>query len=262
MTRKLSTRTIMTIVLVVAGPLIALVPAVSQAQDVYASISTTHFDIKYQRSVAEADVRKVATYLQDDYRYITDKLGFDLPKKLEVRMYESKGKFKYEASTMSDWRDVLYSKNILHIGPVKDIVSRKNFQQNLTFEFVLAFLEPLGDKGCPRWLREALAVYQSGEASSLTPPMGGRLVSFGDLEQDIQEFPNPPQRDDVHYILDRTMRFFIDKYGEKKAFSMFKEFKTTFSIEGVFKKRLGDDFPTVEKAWAAYIAAHSASMKY
>ncbi len=262
MTRMLFTRTIMTVALVVAGLALTLVPAAGRAQDVYASISTTHFDIKYQRGVSEADVRKVATYLQEDYRYLSEKLGLDMPKKLEVRIYDSKGKFKYEASNMADWRDVLYAKNILHIGPIRDIVSKKNFQRNLSYEFVLAFLDPLGDKGCPRWLREALAVYQSGEAASLTPPMGGRLVSFGDLEQDIQEYPNPPQRDDVHYILDQTMKFFLEKYGEKKTFSMFKEFQTTFTIESVFKKRLGDDFQTVEKAWAAYVAAHSASMKY
>jgi len=262
MTRKLFTRRIMAVAPIVAALVFALVPAAGRAQDVYASISTTHFDIKYQRGVAEGDVRRVATYLQEDYRYLSEKLGFDMPRKLEVRIYDSKGKFKYEASNMADWRDVLFAKNVLHIGPIRDIVSKKGFQQNLTFEFVLAFLDPLGDKGCPIWLREALAVYHSGEAASLTPPMGGRLVSFGDLNQDIQEYPNPPQRDDVHYILDQTMKFFLEKYGEKRTFGMFKDFQTTYSIESVFKKRLGEDFAAVEKAWAAYVAAHSASMKY
>jgi len=262
MTQKLSTRTIVVACMAVAALLVAMMPVQGRAQDVYASISTSHFDIKYQRGVAESDVRRVATYLQDDYRFLSEKLAIDLPKKLEVRVYDSKGKFQYEASSRADWRNALYTKNILHVGPVKDIVSRRSFQRELSYEFARAFLDPLGNKGCPRWLMEALAVHNSGEGADLTPPMGGRLVSFGDLNQDIQEYPNPPQRDDVHYVLDQTMKFFIEKYGEKKAYGLFKAFQSTYSVESVFKKVLGADFASVEKSWAAYIAAHSASMKY
>ncbi len=262
MRQNLSKQTVIVTLLAVSALAVVMMSSGARAQDVYASISTSHFELKYQRGVSEADVRKVATYLQDDYRYMAEKLGFDIAKKLEVRIYESKGKFQYEAANRADWRDVLFTKNILHIGPVRDIVSKRSFQRALSYEFARAYLDPLGDKGCPRWLIEALAVYQSGEGASLTPPMGGRLVSFADLNQDIQEYPNPPQRDDVHYVLDQTMRFFIDKYGEKRAFALFKAFETTFSVESVFKKILGENFPAVEKAWAAYVAAHSASMKY
>jgi len=241
---------------------LACLSSTAVAQDIYASISTTHFTMKYQKGVAEADVRKVATFLQDEYRYLSERIGLEMSKKLEVRMYDSRGKFQYEAGTLADWRQVVFSKNILHITPVQGIISKKSFLRALSFEFTLAYLDPLGDKGCPEWLREALAVEHSGEGEVLTPPMGGRLVSFADLNQDIQEYPDPPQRDDVHYVLDRTMKFFYEKYGEKKSFAMFKEFTNTFSVERVFKKVLGEDFPAVEKAWAAYIAAHSAPMKY
>lgn len=232
------------------------------AQDVYSSISTAHFEVKYQKGVAESDVRKVATFLQDDYRYLSERIGIEMPKKLEVRIYGSRGKFQYEAGTRADWRNVIFAKNILHITPVQGIIAKRSFLYALSFEFTLAFLDPLGNKGCPLWLREALAVEHSGEGDVLTPPMGARLVSFADLNQDIQEYPDPPQRDDVHYVLDRTMKFFIEKYGENKSYALFKEFMSTFSVERVFKKVLGEDYPAVEKSWAGYIAAHSAPMKY
>ena len=241
---------------------LALCPAAAIAQDIYSSISTAHFEVKYQKGVAESDVRKVATLLQDDYRFLSERIGMEMPKKLEVRIYDSRGKFQYEAGTRADWRSVIFAKNILHISPVQGVLGKKPFLRALTFEFTLAYLDPLGDKGCPLWLREALAVEHSGEGDVLTPPMGARMMSFADLNQDIQEYPDPPQRDDVHYVLDRTMKFFRDKYGERKSYALFKEFQTTFSVERVFKKVLGEEFPAVEKAWAAYIAAHSAPMKY
>lgn len=262
MTLKLSTWTNVLLFAVVAAVLLVLSATAGRAQDTYASISSTHFDIRYQRGVAEADVRKVATFLQEEYRFLSEKLGMEMAKKLEVRIYDSKGKFKYEAANRQEWRDVIFTKGILHVAPVQGIVSKKPFQRALSYEFTLAYVDQLGDKGCPRWLREALAVYHSGEGDVLTPPMGGRMVSFGDLNQDIQEYPNPPQRDDVHYVLVQTMKFFIEKYGERKTYAMFKEFTTTPMFERVCQKLLGQEYAAVEKAWSAYIAAHSAPMKY
>jgi hypothetical protein len=262
MTRTRSTWMVLTWSVLIVTLIVVASASVVRAQEVFASISSAHFEIKYQRGVSEADVRKVATFLQDDYRYLSERLGMELPKKLEVRIYDSPGKFKYEAANRQDWRQVNYLRGVLHVGPLQGVVNKKSFQTALSFEFALAFLAPLGDKGCPRWLREALAVYHSGEGDVLTAPMGGRMVSFADLNQDIQEYPNPPQRDDVHFVLNLTMKFFIEKYGEKKVFAMFKEWVNTVSVERVFKKVLAEEFDAVEKAWATYVAAHSAPMKY
>jgi hypothetical protein len=262
MTLKLSKWTNFLLLAVVTAVVLVLSPTSGRAQDNFASISSAHFDIRYQRGVAEADVRKVATFLQEEYRFLSEKLGMEMPKKLEVRMYDSKGKFKYEAASRQDWRDVIFVKGVMHVAPVQNIVSKKPFQRALSYEFSLAFLDPLGDKGCPRWLREALAVYHSGEGEVLTPPMGRRMVSFGDLNQDIQEYPNPPQRDDVHFVLVETMKFFIGKYGERKTYAMFREFNTTPMFERICRKLLGEEYSVVEKAWAAYVAEHMAPMKY
>jgi len=262
MTLKHSTRKNLVVLTMVAGVILALAVTNGRAQENFASISSAHFDIKYQRGVSEADVRKVATFLHEEYRSLSERLGMEMPKKLEVRIFDSKGKFMYEAANRQEWRNVVFTKGMLLLAPIERIVSKRPFQRALSYEFALAFLDRLSDKGCPRWLREALAVYHSGEAEVLTPPMGGRMVSFGDLNQDIQEYTNPPQRDDVHFVLVQTMKFFIDRYGEKRAYAMFKEFNTTPMFERICRKLFGEEYASVEKAWSAYIAARSAPMKY
>jgi hypothetical protein len=95
----------------------------------------------------------------------------------------------------------------------------------------------------------------------MTPPIGVHLSAFSDLNQDIQEYPNPPQRDDVHYILASTMTFLVQKYGERRAFRVFREFDGVSSVDKVFKKVFGDDLAVVEKAWEKYIASRTASFK-
>jgi hypothetical protein len=131
----------------------------------------------------------------------------------------------------------------------------------MAYEMALAFLEQSAQKGCPRWLEEAFASYYSGETAGMTPPLGARLTAFSDLNQDIQEHANPPQRDDVHYILTSTMTYFVQKYGEKRAFRLYREFDGTTTVDRVFKKVFEDEYPAVEKGWAKYIASRTASFK-
>jgi hypothetical protein len=97
--------------------------------------------------------------------------------------------------------------------------------------------------------------------ADLTPAYGAKLESFADLDQDIQEYPNPPQRNDVHYILGRTMKFLLERFGEEKTTGVYKSFDGRSPVEAVFKKTLGEDYRTLEKAWSGYIASVTKSLK-
>jgi hypothetical protein len=231
------------------------------AQPTFSTIKTVHFEVKYQRGISEEDARKAAEYLQEDYNYMSDKLGLDFKKRLEVRIYDSVGKYLSETNQKRPWRGAIFQRSILHVQPIQALVARKIFEQTLSFEAAMALLEQTSGKGCPRWLRESFAVYHSGAIANLTPPIGAKLASFSDLDQDIQEYPNPPQRDDVHYILGHTMTFFVEKYGEKKSLSLFRTFNGMTPIEEVFKKAFNQEFLTIERTWANYIAAQTEPFK-
>jgi len=131
----------------------------------------------------------------------------------------------------------------------------KILEQSLSFELSFLMLDSASARGCPRWLRESFAVYHSGEMTELSPPASTKLHYFSDLNEDIQQSPYPPQSDDVHYMLGMTMRFFVDKFGEEKAFGVFKAFNGSQSVEDVFKNTFGAPFEEIEKAWSGYMTA-------
>jgi hypothetical protein len=251
------------VLLYLSIPVVALVvgPSTATTQGTFASIKTVHFNVQYQRGVSEEDARSVAEYLQKDYNYLSEKLGIDLKKRLDVRIYDSVGKFLAQSSQRLPWRGGIYHRGVFHLQPVQALVQRKLFERTLSFELAMALLEQAGAKGCPRWLRESFAVYHSGEMASLTPPIGVKLASFSDLDQDIQHYPNPPQREDVHFILGTTMKFFVEKYGEAKAMSVFKAFDGMTSLDEVFKKTFKQEFQTIERTWANFILASTESYK-
>ncbi len=232
-----------------------------KAQEAFATVSTVHMDVQYQRGITEDEANKVADYLQNEYKFISEQIGLDLKKKLVVRIYDTIGKYLSKTSQRKPWRGAVYRMGILHMQPVQALETRKIFEQVLSYELALAVLEQTAGKGCPRWLRESYAVYHSGEMANLTLPVGTKLAAFSDLDQDIQQYPNPPQRDDVHYILGSTMKFFVEQYGETKAFGVFKVFNGTTPIEAVFKKQFNQEFRTIERTWANFIESQSESFK-
>ncbi len=229
--------------------------SVARSQGSFYSLATVHFDVQYQREISDSDAQKVADYLQQDYSYLSEKLGIDFKKKLEVRIYGSEGKFLSSTNQKRPWRAAIYWRGVLHMQPVQALVTRNILEQSLSFELANALLEQTAGQGCPRWLRESFAVYHSGMMASLTPPIGVRLASFSDLDQDLQSYPNPPQIDDVRYILGLTMKFFVEEYGEEKTLGIYKMFNGSTSIEDLFKKAFKQELSTIERTWANYIAA-------
>lgn len=228
------------------------------AQAPFASITTAEFDIKYQRDVKEHDVRMLLDFLQNDRKTLTAQLGVSADKKIEVRVYETVGAFLSETGLKQPWRGAYFTRGVIHTQPITALVQRDILETSVTFELALAVLEPSAQKGCPRWLREAYAVYHSGEMSAVTPAVGVKLSSFADLDQDIQQYPNPPQRGDVHYILGLTMQFLIERYGEAKAFSVFKAFDGVKLVETVFKQTFEEEYKKLETAWASHIQQKTA----
>lgn len=231
---------------------------VASAQGGFTSLKTVHFDVQYPSSVTVDDAKKVADYLQSEYEYLNAKLGIDLKKRVEVRVYESVGRYMAESKQGKPWRGAIYSRGALHVQPVGALTARKMLEQALSFELAALVLEEAGRKGCPRWLREAFAVYHSGEMANLTAPTGVKVAYFSDLDQDIQQFPEPPQRDDVHYVLGMTMKFFIERFGEDAGVSVFKSFDGATSFEEVSRKVFKRDPEVIEREWAQYIAAGTA----
>jgi hypothetical protein len=247
-----------------AAALAALVPtlcAPAAAQGGTATLKGDKVELVYPRDEKEHEVRNLLEFLQADRRAILTQLGLASDKTLQARTYESVSRYQSEAGLKQAWRGAIYAKGVLHIQPVQALVQRSIYETSLAYEMAMVMLEPVAAKGCPRWLRESYAVHHSGVFPKLTPAVGASLSSFSDLDQDIQEHPNPPGRDDVQYLLGTTMKFLIDTYGAEKTYKLFRDFDGKTTVDGVFKRVLGEPYASVEDAWAAHIRALSAPVK-
>ena len=234
-----------------------LLPLHMDAQEL-TTFGTPHFTVKRSRGVQEADARKVGELLEQEYASIGEKLNIPLPAKIDVYLYDSVGKFLTIVPGTRAWRGAITARSAIHVQPVQELEKRKILNQALSYELAGVALDSVRKKGCPRWLSESFAVYVSGELTDLTPPIGTRMAAFSDLNQDMQTFQNPPRLSGVHYLLGQTMAFLIQKYGDQKAYKIFKGFDGTTGVDRVFKNTFDEDYAAIEKSWARYIAFKTA----
>lgn len=244
-----------------AAALCGLLPDSARAQGAFSTAASVNFDVRYLRGISEAEAQKLVEFLDDEYKAIQSQIGLRPKKKVEVRIYDNVGRYLAEAGLKKPWRGALYNRGILHCQPPAALEARNILETSLRYELARAMVETAGERGCPLWLREAYAVYYAGAYKQFTPPLGAKLTAFSDLNQDFQTYTEPPQRDDVHYMLGHTMSFFIEKFGEKRALGLFRAFDGLQGVDGVMKKSLGQDLPSIEKAWAKFISYHTTPFK-
>jgi hypothetical protein len=226
-----------------------------EAQENPRRIQTVHVNLSYAEGLSGEDARHVADYLQSDYEYLSQKLGMIVAPPIEVVLYDSRPVFLAATRQPRISKGVVFSRNVLHVELGTLLGKEDLLEQSLSFELAMLMLDSAGARGCPRWLRESFGVYHSGEMTVLSAPQGPTPKYFSDLDQDIQQYPNPPQRDDLHYRLGMTMRFFMERFGEEKVYSLFRTFSGKESSEEVFKNTLGEDFEDIERAWAGFLAS-------
>jgi hypothetical protein len=224
----------------------------ASAQQTFSSIKSPHFTARYQQRVEAEEVRALLSFLEAERTAILDQLQMKDARTLEVRIYGTVGTFMAETGQHKPWKAALFSRGVLHLQPLEALRARKLLEKAVVFELTAFLLEPVEVRGCPRWLREAYAAHRSAAGEVVTLPPGVRLQSFADLAQDVQDYQNPPQREDVEVVLVKTMQFLIDRYG-KAAYGLFRAFDGVRDAETVISKTLGQPFSDVEKAWAGVI---------
>jgi len=225
------------------------------AQEMFSAISSAHFDIKYQGTTSEDDVRALLEFLERDYDAVIADLGLDSTLRLEVRLYASVGRYLSALNLRQAWRGAKYQRGVLHLQPIEELLKARILETSIGFELATALLEDAWTRGCPPWLRTAYAVYHSGALRTLSPPMGVRVRSFADLDQELQERTSPPDLDDLHYVLGQTMMFFIQRYGTTKAFGVFSAFDGERPVEEVFASVFGAPYEEIETRWHQHLTS-------
>ena len=231
--------------------LIMVTPPMAISQAKFSTIRSVHFDVNYIQGVPEAKAQKVLNFLLSEYDTLRSRLVLELKKKLEVRVYDSPGRFSSDINMGREVLPAMYVHGILY---VLEPVPPEGLEKAMRYQLSRVVLEQTAQRACPVWLRESFAIHHSGRMADLSAPGSVTVASFSDLSQDLEDAQTPAERADVDYVLGRTMQFFIERHGQAKAFGVFREFDGILTVDKVFKKAFGEEYQDIEKAWSKYVA--------
>lgn len=223
----------------------------TMAQARFFTARSLHFDAKYIQGVPEGEAQRIVGFMESEYDTLKASLGLELKNKLEVRLYDSPGRYRSDMNMGREVLSAMYVRGVLYALTTAPV---RGLQKAIRFQLARAFLEQTGQRSCPSWLREAFAIYHSGIMSDLSAPGSVTVASFSDLTQDLDEASSLADRNDVNFVLGRTMQFTVERYGKPKAYGIFKEFDGVLPVEKVFKKSFGEEYADIEKSWSKYVA--------
>jgi hypothetical protein len=203
----------------------------------------------------------LATTLENNYSRITNRLGIQIEKKINVKVYPNVKSF-HVAINYPDAPDWVVGTSIgdelMMVSPLNPGSSHtyKSLMQVIVHEFVhIAVYYARGEKestALPRWLSEGYAQYEAGQIneyirksvkSSLmdkTPPTWTQLDTVS-----VMEFGKM----NGYGFSVTIVEFLIIKYGIDKLVLLLKEPENIESIYGLSKNIL-------EKQWIQYIEAY------
>jgi len=231
--------------------LVSVLSVQAFSQPDFSTLKGVHFEIKYQGGIGEQDARAVSKYLENDLEYLKSTLGLELARTIEVKMFSVDGQFLSSSGQTRPWKAAVFRRNTIAIQPLKELQQRDQLEKSLAYELSLAILASAEKGGCPQWLRESFAAYHSGVAADVDVPVGMRMTTFADVNQDIQKYGHSPRRNDIMWVLAQTMQYLIETFSEEKSMWVFIKFDGTKSVETIFKDHFGRELKEVETEWSS-----------
>jgi len=225
----------------------------ARGQEPFSEFQTPHLRVRHQPGITGEEARKVSDYLEEEHKYLQKILGMETAGRIEVRVYSTEQRFR-AGTGLKHATDVVTLHSVLFVPPPGVLEQRGQFAQSLSLALSTAFLEPSLNNGAPLWLVHSFAVYQSGKIPDMRMPVGWPVQYFSDLDQEIRAYGDGGPDERLEYFLGMTMKYFVDSFGEEKAFGLFRRFDGRTPVEQVFSEALGKEYPEVERSWAASMA--------
>jgi hypothetical protein len=211
--------------------------------------TTSNFRIRYERSVPSENARLLGKALESAYAAQRKKLtGFTLGKVTDVQVFGAVGRFRAESqSKVFDDGDVRGGK--LYFAVLPETTSGENLQQVAARLIAKCLLEKVIT--CPRWLAEGYSLYEGGDLERFGLPANTSISGFEDLAEEYSRLEVRQGAKELYAKLACTIKFFVDRYGEKKLESAIVKFRESASVEQVFESSFGEKYSDIEKAWVS-----------
>jgi hypothetical protein len=223
----------------------------------FETLKSKNFIINYERGISQSEIKLVMGDLEMQYKVWYKRLNLAPTHEgaIEVRVFKNENRYFHESRSLLK-EEGCYSNGVINLAP-PSLLDKKGNRMNVMSRVVaLSLLSSANDNGCPMWLTEAYGIYAGGDLTKYGTPPQIRSTSFRDFQQEFTQVRK--QRDMVYFYakLSDVIKFFIDRYGDKKVDSLFPAFDGIKTFEQVFEEIFSEKYEKIEKLWAESVRTH------
>ncbi|MDZ7290493.1 MAG: hypothetical protein ONB44_20145 [candidate division KSB1 bacterium] len=210
--------------------------------------------IRFEQERDEAAAISVLATVLDSQKQLTEKYRLVFSTPIEIHLTQTTAEFCQRTGS-AWWQGAIYQDHVIYIQPVRVLQERGILETTLRHELTHQLLDETTRGNCPRWLCEALAIFNSGEIVTLKPaPQKFRKeeLTWKQLNRHLKTIKNKEESERIYFQLYHLGRFFEQNFASNQISALMTLLGEGMPFEQACQQAFGSNARKIEQRWLQY----------
>lgn len=227
--------------------------------------------VRFGEKRSESEAHEILALAVDGRKQLMEKYHLASSAPFEIRLSATTAEF-CQRTGRPWWQASIYRDRVIYLQPVRVLRERGILATTLRHELMHQLVDEHAKGNGPRWLYEALAIYNSGEIEFLKPRSStGKLnnesqgkpasqtaqigrLTWRELENRLQGINRREENEHLYFQLYHLGRFLEQKFQPSKITALLLQLGKPASLAQACREALGMDEKDLEHSWLQYSA--------
>ncbi len=227
--------------------------------------------VRFGEQRLEPEVHEILTLAVDAREQLIEKYHLTSSAPVEIRLSMTTAEF-CQRTGRPWWQSSIYRDRIIYLQPARVLRERGILATTLRHELMHQLVDEHAKGNGPRWLYEALAIYNSGEIEFLKPwdsvenstkenqgkprPQTAKTghLTWRELEKRLQGINRREENEHLYFQLYHLGRFLEQKFQPSQIAALLLQLGKPASLAQACQEALGISAKDLEQSWLQYCA--------
>ncbi|MCG3120796.1 MAG: hypothetical protein ALAOOOJD_03638 [bacterium] len=225
----------------------------AQAAKTY-QIAENHLTVRFTEQNAAPQAREVLEIAAQAQQQLAEKYQIDWATPIAIRLSTTTYEF-CQLTGQPWWQAAISQQRVIYLQPLRLLRDRGILETTLRHELVHQLVEAQSKGSAPRWLNEALAIYNSGEIAQLKPARhkaGNAELEWSQLEKRLESKASKAEAERVYFQLYYLGQFLETAFTPAQMMALLLQLAEKKSFDLACKILFHESAATLEKRWLLY----------
>jgi hypothetical protein len=240
-------------------------------QEAKYQVAENNVVVRFSEKRFESDARQVMALAVDARKQLVERYHLTSSSPVEIRLSATTAEF-CQRTGRPWWQSSIYQEHVIYLQPVRVLRERGILTTTLRHELMHQLVDERAKGNGPRWLYEALAIYNSGEIEFLKPRSSSRNLSkasrgkpvsptvqtesltWNELESRLEGISRREENENLYFQLYHLGRFLEQNFQPPQIAALLLQLGQPASLAQACRDALGISAKDLEQSWLQYCA--------